>query len=107
MWKLDGEMGSILMTHGTRNCSAMSLTHPAAVLDVHMSYVLAGSSLLFTNTFQANSLSQRKIGMDEADTVRRMNMESVNIARMAGVMVAVSVGPIIDPPCEEHAAAYA
>ena len=60
-------MGSILMTHGTRNCSAMSLTHPAAVLDVHMSYVLAGSSLLFTNTFQANSLSQRKIGMDEAN----------------------------------------
>ena len=52
-----------------------------AVRDIHDAYLEAGADLIGTNTFTANSPSQREYGLE--DLVYEMNLEAAKIARSA------------------------
>ena len=56
---LDGGMGTLLQAQGLQpgeHPERWNLTHPAVVRDVHKAYFDAGSNVVCTNTFGANSL---------------------------------------------------
>lgn len=55
----DGGMGTLLQERGLaagERPEEWNITHPDAVTDIHLSYLRAGSNIITTNTFGANSL---------------------------------------------------
>jgi methionine synthase I (cobalamin-dependent)/5,10-methylenetetrahydrofolate reductase len=96
----DGAMGTLLMQRGGLELNAcldqLNLTHPELVRAVHSEYITAGSELIETNTFGANSYKLAEYGLSES--VVEINQAAVSIAREAvtghDVYVAGAVGPL-------------
>ncbi len=93
----DGAIGSYLYEKGveiSRNLDLLNLEDPEIVSAAHEEYIRAGSQLLETNTFGANSIKLGDTGA--ARKVRQINRAGAEIAgKVAGnqVFVAGSVGP--------------
>lgn len=94
---LDGAMGTQLQAKGlkTGECpEALSITHPEIVEDIHRSYINAGSMVIYTNTFGANSYKLAESGY----SVKEVVSASVNVAKKAtlgtSTLVALDIGPI-------------
>jgi 5-methyltetrahydrofolate--homocysteine methyltransferase len=93
----DGAWGTELqrlgLAHG--DCpDAWNMLHPERVEQVAEAYVEAGSRVLLTNTFRANSIALTSYGL--ADRVREMNTAGARISRrVAGsrALVFASIGP--------------
>ena len=93
---LDGAMGTMLQRYrfseadfrGERfkdwelplqgNNDLLSLTQPAAIAEIHRSYLEAGADILETNTFSATSVAMADYKMEEL--VYEINFESARIA---------------------------
>ena len=94
---LDGGMGTMIQEHKLSeddyrsklfkdhnsslqgNNDLLSITQPKIIKDIHLKYLNAGSDIIETNTFNANSISQEDY--DLQDKVFEMNFESAKIAR--------------------------
>ena len=66
---LDGGMGTLLQAQGLRpgqNPEEWNLSHPQVIRDIHQAYYDAGSNVVSTNTFGANSL---KFSAEELDSI--------------------------------------
>ena len=66
---LDGGMGTLLQGRGLRAGELperWNITHPEAIVSIHRDYYNAGSNVVSTNTFGANSL---KFSEDELDAI--------------------------------------
>ena len=63
------------------NCDVLNLTQPDVIKDIHRSYLRAGSDIITTNTFTANSVSQEDYGLEDA--VAEMVEASAVLAREA------------------------
>ncbi len=93
----DGAWGTELQARGLSvgDCpDAWNVTQPERVLEVARSYVSAGSRVILTNTFGANSIRLRECGVDLS--VGEINRGGVEISRRAAgetAMVFASVGP--------------
>ena len=96
----DGAMGTNLMVRGLEAGDApelWNLEHRDRVLDVHHEFVAAGSRILLTNSFGADSVRLRRAGA--ADRAFELNVEAARIAREAAasapypVAVGGSMGP--------------
>ena len=113
---LDGGMGTLLQQAGLKpgeHPEEWNLSHPEVVTGVHRAYFEAGSNLVCTNTFGANTLKF------EEDHLREIIFAGVNCARIAaegkeGRVVALDVGPtgkLLAPtgnlPFEEAVAIFA
>ena len=61
------------------NNDLLSLTQPAAISEIHLAYLHAGSDLVETNTFNAQKISLADYGMEAL--AYELNLES---ARLAG-----------------------
>lgn len=73
---------------------AWNLTHPDKVEEVARAYVEAGSRVILTNTFGANSFVLGKFGL--ADKVSEINMRGVELSKKAAgsrAFVFASMGP--------------
>jgi 5-methyltetrahydrofolate--homocysteine methyltransferase len=78
-----------------------NLTRPDVVLDIHRRMLDAGADIIFTNTFNANAVSQHDYGL--GPLVRELNVQGARIARQAAeevnsrgkrvCFVAGSIGP--------------
>lgn len=81
---LDGGYGTQFMKLGFGGIpgEVLNLKNPEAVEKVHRSYVEAGSNIILTNTFSANSLKLRALG-HEKDMIA-INRTAVAVARRAG-----------------------
>jgi methionine synthase I (cobalamin-dependent) len=55
------------------------LTHPDRVRAIHQAYVDAGAQVLLTNTFQANSTSLARHGLQQR--LEEINQAAVSLAR--------------------------
>jgi len=116
---IDGAMGTMVQTYDLEegdfrgeeflnntidlqgNNEALNITRGDVILDIHKKYLDAGSDIIETNTFSANSISQRDYGLD--DYAREMNIKAAQIAREAvdeavardgrGRFVAGAIGP--------------
>ena len=94
---LDGGMGTMIQEHKLSeddyrselfknhdsslqgNNDLLSITQPRIIKDIHLKYLNAGSDIIETNTFNANSISQEDYNLQ--DKVFEMNFESAKIAR--------------------------
>ena len=95
---LDGGMGTLLQARGLRPGELperWNLSHPDAVVDIHRSYYDAGSHVVNTNTFGANSL---KFDDEELESILRAAIENVRHAAAESETdhpkwVALDIGP--------------
>ena len=49
----------------TSNNDILNLTKPEIIQEIHKSYINAGSNIIGTNTFSANSISQSDYNMED------------------------------------------
>ncbi len=96
---LDGAMGTMIQAYGLEeadyrgerfanwdselkgNNDLLSLTQPQIIRDIHTAYLEAGSDIVETNTFNANSVSMADYGMESL--VYELNKAGATIAREA------------------------
>jgi 5-methyltetrahydrofolate--homocysteine methyltransferase len=92
----DGAMGTVLQEMGLPAGEAPEkwvLDFPEKVLKVHQDYIDAGSQLIETNTFGANRIKLKTMGLE--DRIEEINSRAVELAREAAGenIVAGSIGP--------------
>lgn len=78
---LDGGMGTLLQANGLQpgeHPEHWNLSHPEAITQIHKSYYDAGSNVVSTNTFGANSL---KFSESELDEIVKAAFKNANEAR--------------------------
>jgi len=96
---IDGAMGTMVQTYDLKesdfrgeefrdnaidlqgNNEALNIAREDVILDIHRKYLDAGSDIIETNTFSANSISQRDYGLE--DFAEEMNTKAAQIARKA------------------------
>ena len=95
----DGAMGTLLVSRGAapeQAKSALNVSDPEAVREVHEDYVDAGARILTTNTWDGNRV--KLTAHEWADSLERINREGVRLAREAAagemVFVAGAIGPL-------------
>ena len=95
----DGGMGSLLQKRGLKAGELpekWNVDHPEIITDIHSQYISAGSDIITTNTFGANSLKYADEGAYSLENIVR---SGVRIARKAAdeserdVFVALDMGP--------------
>lgn len=95
---LDGGMGTLLQDQGLNPGEypeLWNLTHPEIIRDIHKAYFDAGSNVVCTNTFGANSL---KFSPEELDAIIEAAIENAREAERessssAETFVALDIGP--------------
>jgi methionine synthase / methylenetetrahydrofolate reductase (NADH) len=95
----DGAIGTLLTSRGAlpgQARSALNLSDPELVREVHDDYLDAGARLLTTNTWDANRV--KLTAHEWADSLERINREGVRLAKEAStgelVFIAGSMGPL-------------
>lgn len=97
---LDGSMGAVLQSisfgggPGWKVPEELNLTHPDLICKIHTEYLDAGSTVILTNTFGANSFKLSEYGYETEPVVTA----AVKIARKAvsafqNRFVALNIGP--------------
>jgi len=84
LFLLDGAMGTELIARGIQagTCNDyLNIESPDIILDIHRSYLKAGSDAILTNTFGANKYALARHGF--ADKVAKINTTGAQIARRA------------------------
>jgi len=93
----DGAWGTELQRLGAQlgECTdEWNLTKPALVRQVAESYVRAGSRVILTNTFRANSISLAHYGLQgQCATINRAGVKASREAAGSRVLVFASIGP--------------
>lgn len=75
----DGAMGTLLYQQGIDGCfEELNLTDPDKIRDVHKQYIQAGSNVIQTNTYAANSLKLARYQLE--NRVEELNNQAVAIA---------------------------
>ena len=95
---LDGGTGTLLQERGLRpgeHPERWNITHPDAITEIHRAYFDAGSNVVCTNTFGANSL---KFAPDELEAIVKAALSNAKAARDASSapqekFIALDIGP--------------
>lgn len=96
---LDGGMGTLLQSQGLQPGEypeSWNLSHPDVIRSIHRAYFDAGSHVVNSNTFGANSL---KFSQDELDTIVRTALKNARDAAAESTStqpkwVALDIGPL-------------
>ncbi len=78
---LDGGMGTLLQANGLKpgeHPEHWNISHPEVITQIHKAYYDAGSDVVSTNTFGANTL---KFAQDELETIIKAAFANANAAR--------------------------
>ena len=65
------------------NHDLLVLTQPDAVVELHLSYLLAGADIITTNTFSSTTVAQREYGLDDPALIGELNSTAAQLARRA------------------------
>ena len=95
---LDGGMGTLLQSSGLKPGEypeRWNITHPDVISQIHTEYYNAGSNVVSTNTFGANSL---KFERDELEAIIKSAVQNADAARNASSasgekFIALDIGP--------------
>ena len=95
---LDGGMGTLLQAQGLKPCELperWNISRPDIIQNVHKSYYDAGSNVVSTNTFGANSL---KFSDTELEEIISAAIKNVEMAKSSSVgnqekFIALDIGP--------------
>ena len=94
---LDGGMGTLLQKRGLSAGELperWNITHPDVIVDIHKSYLDAGSNVISTNTFGANLLKFSETELEEIikaaiDNARR----AIELSTQNDAFIALDIGP--------------
>jgi len=95
LFLLDGAMGTELIARGVEagRCNDyLNIGSPDIILDIHRSYLKAGSDAILTNTFGANRFALARHGL--IDKVEKINLAGAQIARRAAGQKSYVLGDI-------------
>ena len=94
---LDGGMGTLLQKRGLTAGELpewWNISHPDVITDIHKAYLDAGSNVISTNTFGANSLKFSDSELDEIIGAAVANARrAIELSGKADAYVALDVGP--------------
>ncbi|MBE5935415.1 MAG: homocysteine methyltransferase [Lachnospiraceae bacterium] len=96
---LDGAMGSMLQEKGfldSKDTERLNITHPDIITDIHTSYFNAGSNIINTHTFGANSLKYNEQELDEIIKAAVTNAKKARdkaISNNNPQWIALDIGP--------------
>ena len=65
------------------NHDLLVLTHPESVIELHLSYLLAGADIITTNTFSSTTIAQREYGLADPALIGELNRTAAQLARSA------------------------
>ncbi|HEX2783148.1 MAG TPA: methionine synthase, partial [Ilumatobacteraceae bacterium] len=65
------------------NHDLLVLTQPDSVIELHLSYLLAGADIITTNTFSSTTVAQREYGLDDPALITELNRTAARLARTA------------------------
>jgi len=65
------------------NHDLLVLTQPDSVIELHLSYLLAGADIITTNTFSSTTVAQREYGLDDPVLIGELNRTGAQLARRA------------------------
>ncbi len=93
---LDGAMGTMLQQSGLKLGEipeTLNIVNPEAVIDIHRKYIDAGSEIICSNTFGANSYKLKNSPYSTGEIIRA---GIANAKKAAGekALVALDIGPI-------------
>lgn len=94
---LDGAMGTRLQQNGLELGEIpelLSFTRPDLVASVHRDYLVAGSDLIYANTFGANPYKLEGCGKTATEVVQESVRLAKKEAQAFGKYVALDIGPI-------------
>ncbi len=93
---LDGAMGTMLQKSGLKLGEipeTLNITNPEAIISIHKAYVEAGSEIISTNTFGANSYKMKNCGHSVTELIGAAVKNARSAARDKA-LVALDIGPI-------------
>ena len=94
---LDGGMGTLLQRKGLTAGELperWNITRPDVIIDIHKSYLDAGSNVISTNTFGANLLKFSDSELDEIICAAVANARrAIELSRQDTAFVALDIGP--------------
>ena len=65
------------------NHDLLVLSQPDSVIQLHLSYLLAGADIITTNTFSSTTVAQREYGLDDPAVIGELNRTAAQLARVA------------------------
>ena len=93
----DGGTGTVLQKKGLAPGELpemWNLTHPEEIIDLHLSYINAGSHIINTNTFGANILKFKRNQLEEIISAAVKNaLEARRRSGRSDVWIALDIGP--------------
>ena len=94
---LDGGMGTLLQKQGLPTGELperWNVSHPDVIIDIHKAYLDAGSNVISTNTFGANSLKFSDSELDEIIAAAVKNArKAIELSGKEDAYVALDIGP--------------
>ena len=94
---LDGGMGTLLQRKGLSAGELperWNISHPDVITDIHRAYLEAGSNVISTNTFGANSLKFSDAELDEIIAASVENARrAIALSGKTDAYVALDIGP--------------
>jgi 5-methyltetrahydrofolate--homocysteine methyltransferase len=94
---LDGGMGTLLQKRGLSAGELperWNITHSDVIIDIHKSYLNAGSNVISTNTFGANLLKFSETELDEIIKSAALNARrAIELSNQQNAFVALDIGP--------------
>ncbi len=94
---LDGAMGTMFQAKGLKTGDIpelLSISNPQMVIDIHKSYIEAGSDIIYANTFGANSYKLHDCGYTVEEVVSAAVKNAKKACEGTDTLVGLDIGPI-------------
>ena len=94
---LDGAMGTMLQAQGLEVGGipeVLNITEPEKLVNIHKSYINAGSDIIYANTFGANRFKMAESGYTADELIKAAIKNAKEAAKGTDTLVALDIGPI-------------
>lgn len=94
---LDGAMGTMLQARGLKTGEipeVLNITHPEILIDIHKSYIEAGSHIIYANTFGANAYKLEECEYSVEEIIGAGIKNAKKACEGTQALVALDIGPI-------------
>lgn len=94
---LDGAMGTMLQSQGLEVGGipeVLNITEPEKLINIHKSYINAGSNIIYANTFGANRYKMEESGYSVDELISSAVKNAKTACKGTNTLVALDIGPI-------------
>ena len=93
----DGAMGTMLQKKGLKLGElpeSLNITNSKVIVEIHKSYIEAGSDIITTNTFGANEIKLKNSNFNVEEIISSAVENAKAAAKDRAVYIALDIGPI-------------